>query len=60
MTLILPLALVTGCVESEYCDIASRLYFDTEQTVDWLLENDRDLLTGIVVHNEQTTRLCGR
>ena len=59
MTLILPTVLVSGCVGSEYCDIASELYFDSDRTVSWLVQNDRDLLVDIVVHNETTTRICG-
>lgn len=56
--LILPAA---GCVKigDSYCDIASKLYFDDNATVDWLLQNDRSLLVDIIVHNETNTRICG-
>ena len=56
--LILPVA---GCVKTSdsYCDIASKLYFDDDATVDWLLRNDRGLLVDIIVHNETNTRICG-
>ena len=57
-TLTLPTVLVSGCVVGDYCDIASELYFGSDQTVEWLVENDRDLLEGIVIHNETTTRIC--
>lgn len=52
--------LVSGCVKAtdSYCDIASPLYFDSQQTVTWLAENDRSLLTDVVIHNEQVTRIC--
>lgn len=62
MTLILPLALSAGCVRittDSYCDIASPLYFDTDDTVSWLLRNDKALLIDIIVHNETTARICG-
>ena len=55
---LLPLA---GCVTTtdSYCDIASPLYFDTEETVSWLLQNDRTLLVDIIAHNETKRRICG-
>jgi len=59
---ILLLGLVSGCAKisgDSYCDIASELYFDTEQTVSWLLQNDRTLLVDIIVHNETKRRICG-
>ena len=60
LTLTLLTALASGCVKSNdsYCDIASKLYFDSQRTVDWLAENDRSLLTDVVIHNEQVTRIC--
>jgi hypothetical protein len=52
-------ALLSGCVTSgDYCDIASIIFLDSDDTVSWLLHNDRNLLTSIVVHNEITDRLC--
>ena len=56
--LIVPLA---GCVKVEansYCDVASPLYFDSMRTAEWLMENDRKLLTDIVINNETHERLC--
>jgi hypothetical protein len=56
---VLLIALMSGCVRSDgYCDIASSLYFDTDRTVSWLLQNDRTLLVDIIVHNETTRRIC--
>lgn len=53
------IALLGGCVSgSEYCDIASPMYFESSDTVSWLLHNDRTLLVEIIVHNETTDRLC--
>jgi len=60
MTPILLIGLMSGCAKSDgYCDIASPLYFDTDETVSWLLRNDRTLLVDITVHNETTKRICG-
>ena len=53
---------LSGCAtlaNDSYCDIASELYFDTDDTVSWLLQNDRTLLVDIIVHNETTRRICG-
>jgi hypothetical protein len=33
------------------------MYFDTAETINWLADNDRPLLAGIVAHNE-VTALC--
>jgi hypothetical protein len=55
------LLLSAGCARiatDGYCDIASPLYFDTDRTVSWLLQNDRTLLVDIIVHNETTRRIC--
>lgn len=60
MTLLLLIAPVTGCgkiVVSNYCDIASPLYF-SEETLIWLSENDRSFLTDTVVANEKWNALC--
>ena len=56
--LIVPLA---GCAKvgaNSYCDIASPLYFESMKTAEWLMENDRKLLTDIVINNETHERLC--
>jgi hypothetical protein len=60
--LTLLVGLNAGCATlttDSYCDIASPLYFDTEQTVSWLLQNDHTLLVDIIVHNETNRRICG-
>ncbi|MGB1843878.1 MAG: hypothetical protein ACPHIB_06930 [Thalassobaculaceae bacterium] len=41
-----------------YCDVANPYYFDSTNTVDWLLENDRALLTELAAHNDTYERLC--
>ena len=49
-----------GCgkiVVSNYCDIASPLYF-SEETLVWLSRNDRQFLTDTVVANEKWNALC--
>lgn len=60
--LALPLALLSGCARIEfadtYCDVAEVHQFGGEETISWLLRNDRDLLVSIVVHNETRKRLC--
>ena len=56
-TLILSIALTSGCVKinnGDFCDIARPMYFDNAETINWLAENDRWLLQGIVAHNEIT------
>lgn len=52
--------LLAGCAQpsGNYCDIASTLYFDSDQVVDYLAENDENLLRDIVIHNETRARLC--
>jgi len=62
MTPILLTVLVTGCAKTttgNYCDIASPLYFDSDEVVTFLAENDVMLLREIVIANEQWTALCG-
>lgn len=60
MMCILLSVLVSGCVTtaSEYCDVVSPILFGNDETVDWLLDNDRSLLEDIIVHNEQASDLC--
>ena len=62
MILTLLIGLTSGCVQKtsgDYCDIASPLYFENEDVVKYLLQNDTILLREIVVHNETQERLCG-
>ena len=54
--------LLSGCsqaVSGDYCDIAFPLYFESGQVVDYLAENDENLLKGVVIHNETGQDLCG-
>jgi hypothetical protein len=44
-------------VVSNYCDIASPLYFG-EDTLVWLSENDPSFLRSTVVANEKWQALC--
>jgi len=60
-TLILSTVLTSGCaakIDGDFCDIARPMYFDNAKTIDWLADNDRWLLQGIVAHNEIRERLC--
>lgn len=62
--LIVAAIVLSGCNTSiaykgNYCDIASTLYFDSERVVDYLAENDQNLLKEIVIHNETRSELCG-
>lgn len=53
-------ALLAGCAKpsGNYCDIARPIYFNSQSTLDWLLENDRDLVVGIVANNDTHEALC--
>lgn len=54
--------LLIGCVQKtsgDYCDVASPLYFENQDVVDYLLAEDRELLRGIVTSNETWAALCG-
>ena len=60
LILVVASLLLAGCVKinnGDFCDIARPMYFDSAETINWLAENDRWLLQGIVAHNE-VTRLC--
>lgn len=62
MILILWIALASGCAKTttgDYCDIASPLYFGSDEVVTFLAENDVSLLREIVIANEQWVKLCG-
>ena len=61
MTLILLIGLTSGCAQTttgDYCDIASPLYFESDEVVTWLSENDNTLLREIVIANETWAKLC--
>ena len=54
-------ALLAGCAASNggsYCDIASPIYFDTDDTVIWLSQNDSTLLRAIILGNSTWEALC--
>ena len=62
VTLALLTGLTSGCATpatDSYCDVAVPMYFDTDETVSWLLRKDRTLLVDIIVHNETNRRICG-
>jgi hypothetical protein len=40
------------------CDWTRTIPFGSQPTVDWLLENDRQLLVDVTVHNEARERIC--
>ena len=53
--------LLAGCMHvphGDYCDIARPMYFESADTINWLADNDRPLLTRIVAYNEVTAALC--
>jgi len=54
-------ALLSGCVTTKsnsYCDITSPMYFNKEDVVDYLSEQDKDLLESIIIHNETWEKIC--
>ena len=52
--------LLAGCAQTSgnYCDIASPLYFDSNEVVDYLSQKDENLLRDVVIHNETWQELC--
>ena len=61
MTPLLLLALLSSCAKisgDSYCDITGPLLFESERTIDWLIENDRPLMQDIMVSNETYQRVC--
>ena len=60
-TMLCASALLAGCAATSggsYCDIASPIYFDTDETVIWLSRNDSTLLRDIIIGNETWAALC--
>jgi hypothetical protein len=52
---------LSGCATisgDTYCDIAAPLYFENEDTVNFLIEKDEDLLKTILIHNETHQKVC--
>lgn len=56
--MILLIAPASMCVEADECDWTKTLFFDTQDTVDYLQTSDPRLLTDIVVHNETRAVMC--
>lgn len=55
------IGLLAGCARSldgDYCDVAAPHLLKGEETVRWLLVNDRQLLVDTIIHNETYERLC--
>ena len=52
--------LVLGCerISGDTYDIAYPIYFDNDEVADWLMKNDKELLTDVIVHNETHHRVC--
>ena len=61
MILSLVIVLPTGCAKisgDSYCDITSPLFFKNDDIVDYLIKNDRALVSDIMVSNETYQRIC--
>lgn len=51
--------LPAGCTAvSTECDWTEPIRFGSQQSVDWLLVNDRQLLSSVVSHNETREEVC--
>lgn len=53
--------LLSGCEtinNDSYCDLTSPLYFNSTNTVDSLVDTDKELLQDIITHNETWERIC--
>jgi len=50
--------LLGGCVKPEYCDIAEAIPFKGQNVIQYLAENDRRLLEGVVGNNQKYERFC--
>lgn len=59
--LILVIFVLAGCSQStgNFCDLSTTFYFDGNEVVDFLAENDEGLLKEIVIHNEIRAKQCG-
>jgi hypothetical protein len=62
MTLILLSVLALGgcakTIDGSYCDISEPVYFNTQNTIDWLAENDPVFLRDTIIRNEIWSKLC--
>jgi hypothetical protein len=56
LILLIAVAACTAIPQGDYCDITRLLTFDSADTINWLADNDRPLLAGIVAHNETAAR----
>lgn len=52
------IALLSGCLRSPECDWTRTIPLGSQSSVDWLIENDRQLLVDVTTHNEVRDRLC--
>jgi len=54
--------LLASCAQTQtngnYCDLAEPLWLGSTQTIDTLMQADRDLLVNIVIHNETWADTC--
>ena len=54
--------LLAGCAQTpisgNYCDLARPIWLGSTQTIDDLMQADRDLLVDIVIHNETWADNC--
>jgi hypothetical protein len=51
-------ALVSGCGTPRECVWTDTLYYGSDNVVDWLADNDPDLLVGVTSHNEKRAEFC--
>ncbi len=61
MILAFLIGLLSGCAKisgDSYCDITSPMFFEHEDVVDMLMNEDKKLLTDILIHNETHKRIC--
>jgi hypothetical protein len=55
-------ALLGGCAtmtSDSYCELSDPIYFSSENTVEFLEQNDVSVLRDIVTHNEVWSEICG-
>ena len=55
------IGVLSGCAKisgDTYCDIASPMYFDNENVISYLSENDSELLKDVLIHNETHLKVC--
>lgn len=58
-SLLVPLSGCVGVTKvTTECDWTQFITFNDETTINWLLQNDRDLLETVVTHNETRERIC--